>query len=109
MRTLLFLVTLFSVATLSVGTAAASHIQHISHDSAEAFCAGHGGGTDCNFCHSDHCHSIQCTKDGCTNLVWTAAKRDGPTKSDLGTATSGKSNTKTGNNPPPKTNNADYR
>jgi hypothetical protein len=36
---------------------------------AAAFCHGHGGGTNCIFCHRDHCHVISCSGGHCTNTV----------------------------------------
>jgi hypothetical protein len=45
------------------------HTTVISGSIAAAFCHGHGGGTNCIFCHRDHCHVISCSGGHCTNTV----------------------------------------
>ena len=45
------------------------HTTVISGSIAAAFCHGHGGGTNCVFCHRDHCHVISCSGGHCTNTV----------------------------------------
>jgi hypothetical protein len=60
---------LFAVADAA---AARTHTQNISNSIAEAFCAKHGGGTECTFCDPKHCHVISCsnqTGSRCTNDV----------------------------------------
>jgi hypothetical protein len=62
---------LFGAAVLTFTGANAKPIRTttISTESAEAFCHGHGGGTNCVFCHRDHCHVISCSGPFCTNTV----------------------------------------
>jgi hypothetical protein len=54
----------------SIATAK-SHTQNISKQSALALCSGHGGGTECGFCHGGHCHAVTCGNKGgkCQNVV----------------------------------------
>jgi hypothetical protein len=88
---------LFAAAILASGHAVAKPIRTttISGQSAEAFCHGHGGGTDCVFCHRDHCHVISCSegsggKKYCTNTVsFRKADRGGIRPTSAGTASSG--------------------
>ena len=97
------LIATIAAACLVANEAAAVHIQKISQQSAESMCKDHGGGTNCNYCDPQHCHSVECTKKGgCTNLVY--PQRQGSTQRGPGgnTATSGKSENKSGGNPPPK-------
>lgn len=62
---------LFAATALASSAAIAKPIRTttISTQSAEAFCHGHGGGTNCVFCHRDHCHVISCNGPYCTNTV----------------------------------------
>ena len=103
MRVFIIIATM-AAACLVANEAAAVHIQKISQQSAESMCKDHGGGTNCNYCDPQHCHSVECTKKGgCTNLVY-PQQRQGSTHSGPGgsTATSAKSGNKSGGNPPPK-------
>jgi hypothetical protein len=97
MRKIVYLIVTIGALGLFAREAAASHIQPISQQSAEAFCKGHGGGTDCNFCHGDHCHSITCNSKGCSNLVWTS-------RSGSASITPGGGGMKHGDSAPPKGN-----
>ncbi len=85
------------VATMSLlgsATAKPAHVQNISEDTAHAFCSSNGqafndGG--CNFCDPQHCHQIQCKKDGCTNTVLRPVTHNpgGPVISGTGARRSG--------------------
>src|SRR5690348_14938635 len=49
-----------------------AHTENISHSLAKELCKGHGGGTSCQYCHGDHCHSVGCNKKNsneCYNWV----------------------------------------
>jgi hypothetical protein len=100
-----FVIAIMAAACLFANEAAAVHIQKISQQSAESMCKDHGGGTNCNYCDPQHCHSVECTKKGgCTNLVY--PQRQGSTHGGPGSntgATSGTLGNKSGGNPPPKT------
>ncbi|MCO5131270.1 MAG: hypothetical protein M9932_11970 [Xanthobacteraceae bacterium] len=99
---------LVAVTILVSGDAVAKPVRTttISGQSAEAFCHGHGGGTDCIFCHRDHCHVINCSvgsggKKFCTNTVSfrkaNGQRGHGPT---AGTASSGATAPPRGRRPP---------
>lgn len=71
MRRAVLLFSVLSVQCLLVRETLAlpEHTTVISTSIAEAFCHGHGGGTNCIFCHRDHCHVISCSGASCTNTV----------------------------------------
>jgi hypothetical protein len=59
-----------TISFVAVPALAKDHIQTISTQGAEGFCAHHGGGTTCNFCDARHCHYVSCNeRRGCQNLV----------------------------------------
>jgi hypothetical protein len=71
-KLLLTLTILICTCLISEAASAKAHDQVVSQDTAGALCKGHGGGTDCSFCHGGHCHIVTCglRQDGkCTNHV----------------------------------------
>lgn len=71
MRKLMILAIALACFGACAGSASAKqHIQNISQQSAKAFCGGHGGGTDCDFCDARHCHTITCAGKKCYNWVY---------------------------------------
>jgi hypothetical protein len=86
MRKSVFFIVTFAAVSLFAGEAAVARQQTISQESAQALCKGHGGGTECAFCHGDHCHLVQCDSHGkCTNIV----PRGNPSKTGAGPVTVG--------------------
>src|SRR5262249_60394955 len=70
--------------------------QAISEASAKAACKNHGGGTSCDFCHRDHCHSIGgCSKGKCYNTVYSAAPPPPKPGNDLGVVSPGRTSGRT--------------
>jgi hypothetical protein len=74
MRKLSFVLAGMICAVFICGEASAKvRVQNISEGKASSLCKGHGGGTDCSYCHDNHCHEVSC--DGkrlggsCTNTV----------------------------------------
>lgn len=88
---------MFAAAALASTAATAKPVRTttISTESAEAFCHGHGGGTNCIFCHRDHCHVISCNGPYCTNTVTFRRITHG-----AGRPTTGGVKTTGGNTPP---------
>lgn len=88
---------MFAAAALASTAATAKPVRTttISTESAEAFCHGHGGGTNCVFCHRDHCHVISCNGPYCTNTVTFRRITHG-----AGRPTTGGVKTTGGNTPP---------
>jgi hypothetical protein len=41
----------------------------VSQQKATSLCKGHGGGTDCSWCHKGHCHQVGCNGDVCDHVV----------------------------------------
>jgi len=101
---------LFAAAILASSRADAKPIRTttISGQSAEAFCHGHGGGTDCIFCHRDHCHVISCAEGSgggkfCTNTVsFRKANGRGVRPPLTGIASTGAATPPRGHRPPVK-------
>lgn len=78
MRTLVLVLTALFAQYAMSSAALASHVQLIGKQSAKAFCADHGGGTSCSFCHRDHCHAIGCNSKNsneCYNEVYRKGAR----------------------------------
>src|SRR6185312_146685 len=76
-RTILLFAILLVPCLFATDASAVIRTTTISTESAEAFCHGHGGGTNCVFCHRDHCHVISCTGGFCTNTVSPGRKKPG--------------------------------
>lgn len=66
---LLFAILIVQCLLVRQTLALPEHTTVISSSIAAAFCHGHGGGTNCIFCHRDHCHVISCSGASCTNTV----------------------------------------
>lgn len=99
----------FAAAVLASANAVAKPITTttISTESAEAFCHGHGGGTNCVFCHRDHCHVISCSKGSggesfCTNTVSFRRINHGGFRPPSGVKTTGGNAPPSGHRPPVK-------
>jgi hypothetical protein len=72
MRKLVLFVAAVGVTCHFIGAAnAKDHLQQISKDSAAALCKGYGGGTECDFCQGNLCHTVICGTRSCGNLVTT--------------------------------------
>ena len=41
----------------------------VSQQKATSLCKGHGGGTDCSWCHKGHCHQVGCNGNVCDHVV----------------------------------------
>jgi len=69
MRKLVLLVAAVGVTCHFIGAAnAKDHLQQISKDSAAALCKNHGGGTECDFCQGNLCHTVICGTKSC--VTW---------------------------------------
>lgn len=78
------------------------HTTVISGSIAAAFCHGHGGGTNCIFCHRDHCHVISCSGASCTNTVTFRRAVRGRLHQPSGLSASGGNAPPKGHRPPVK-------
>lgn len=97
MRSLVFLLSVLAASCLFADGASADHTESVSVSVAVAFCQGHGGGTQCHFCHYGHCHTVWCNSDGCHNRVSTRVAH-----SHGGAPRSPSAGKASGGNPPPK-------
>jgi len=68
----ILILSVFVVACFMHGAASAKvKDTAISSKKATSLCSGHGGGTDCSWCHKGHCHQVSCGAGVCDHVIVT--------------------------------------